>query len=205
MSIDLDGTANPNVMLIFEVVLCLTGFRVLRGPRNPKAEKMNNQLTIERLKELLHYNPDTGVFTWLKRKGWRAIKGNAAGTLGLNGYIWVGIDGRRYLAHRLAWFYETGCTPKCFIDHINGSPSDNRICNLREADFHQSSCNTKIPSSNRSGEKGVCWSKRECKWRVVVVTRRRQIHLGYFSDIEDAVNAARNGRKMYHGEYARMV
>lgn len=85
-----------------------------------------------RLKELLHYDPNTGIFTWrVNRRGRFARKGSVAGTVDFNGYIAMGVDNRRYYAHRLAWLYVFGYYPPEDTDHINEIKTDNRIVNLR--------------------------------------------------------------------------
>jgi hypothetical protein len=87
-------------------------------------------LTQERLKELLHYDPDTGVFTRVKTAGSRAQVGTVVGSIGAHGYLSVCIDRVDYLLHRLAFLYVTGELPK-YVDHVNGCRSDNRWSNLR--------------------------------------------------------------------------
>ena len=82
-------------------------------------------LTAERLREVLHYNPETGVFTRLKtEKNWRS--GDIAGGFRA-GYIQIRVDGAKYSAHRLAWLYAYGVNPIDEIDHIDGNKSNNSI------------------------------------------------------------------------------
>ena len=86
---------------------------------------MRNQLTQERLKELLHYDPETGYFTW-KISPNNAVKvGSVAGT-SMNNYIRIIIDHKAYLAHRLAFLYMEGYFPEHEVDHINRIRDDNR-------------------------------------------------------------------------------
>jgi hypothetical protein len=91
-------------------------------------------ITAERLRELLHYDPDTGVFTWkVDHPNRRA--GSIAGTQAkheVTSYRMITADGRRYYAHRLAWLYMTGEWPAHEIDHLSGDGIDNRWCNLRD-------------------------------------------------------------------------
>ena len=85
-------------------------------------------LTQKRLRETLHYNPETGIFTWTKGER----RGKAAGTSHDDrGFLKVAIDNERHLLHRLAWLWMTGFHPRSTIEHINGDRSDNRWANLR--------------------------------------------------------------------------
>ncbi len=89
-------------------------------------------LTQDRLKELLHYCPETGVFTWIKTNGSRGKKGNIAGSINPIGYLDIGVDSKVYKAHRLAFLYVEGYFPEYGLDHINRNKSDNRWSNLRQ-------------------------------------------------------------------------
>lgn len=77
----------------------------------------SKQLTSETLKELLHYNPETGIFTWAKNAGQRAQVGRIAGSRTPSGYIKISLSRKLYAAHRLAWLYMTGSWPENEIDH----------------------------------------------------------------------------------------
>lgn len=92
---------------------------------------MKNKLTQKRLKKLLYYNPDTGIFTW-KINSRRSLKDAPAGNLHPSGYIRIGIDSKEYRAHRLAFLYMEGYIPENDVDHINRVRDDNRWKNLRE-------------------------------------------------------------------------
>ncbi|MBK6865537.1 MAG: HNH endonuclease [Ideonella sp.] len=109
-------------------------------------------LTAQRLRELLHYDPETGIFTWgvSHRNGIHC--GRQAGCISKHiGYRLIRIDGILYLAHRLAWIHSTGVFPSAEIDHINGNRADNRLCNLRDVSRAINSNNSRIArSSNKS-------------------------------------------------------
>ena len=145
--------------------------------------------TQERLKELLSYDQNTGVFVWLAQTSSRAKIGDIAGTLMAIGYRLIGIDGKLYRAHRLAWFYMTGDWPVAGMDHINGVKDDNRWDNLREATQAENSQNMAIRSDNTSGYMGVCWDRRKGKWQAQIKVAGRNKHLGYF-DMPEAAHAA---------------
>lgn len=127
-------------------------------------------LTQARLKSLLNYNPETGVFTWLVRRGPSALAGAVAGninqassTMG-GGYRKIGVDGADYYAHRLAFLYIDGEMPKAKIDHKDRNRDNNRFDNLRSATVSQNAANCEKQSNNTSGFKGVSWNKNAGKW-----------------------------------------
>lgn len=152
-------------------------------------------ITQQELKELLDYNPETGIFTWKnasKRK---------AGTSMYSGYIRLNVNKKQYLAHRLIWLYVYGYFPK-YVDHINMNRSDNRLCNLREATNTQNQYNKKLTKRNTSGIKGVSWFERDKNWRARLHVSGKLIHLGYFDSIEEAKKIITEYRNKLHGQFA---
>lgn len=109
----------------------------------------------ETLRALLDYDPETGVFTNRFRRSHRAPKGCAVGGRNGPGYTLIRLNGRTYLAHRLAWLWVHGRWPADQLDHINGIRNDNRISNLREACNAQNCANRRVHKNNRIGVKGV--------------------------------------------------
>lgn len=93
--------------------------------------------------------------------------------------------------------------PESSIDHINSNVSDNRIANLREATTAQNQFNTKIRADNSSGEKGVCWNKRERKWQVALYAKGKRVFWGLYQNKEDAISAVRTAREKHHGDFKR--
>lgn len=159
-------------------------------------------LTQERLKHLLHYNPDTGVFTWLSKPSRRINSGSIAGRIKpKKGYVEIGISGRIYLAHRLAWLYIYGTWPKEQVDHINGIRNDNRIKNLRLATTSQNQWNKKMQKNNTSGIKGVSWDNQRGKWIAQCWLFGKHHKIGRFSSIDDADRAIRQFREKHQGEF----
>ena len=122
-------------------------------------------ITQSQLKELLHYDPETGVFTRLKSTTSNARICDIAGYKKQDGYLLIGINIKQYFAHRLAFLYMTGKFPQKQIDHINTIRDDNRWSNLREANNQQNSYNQTKYKNNKSGFKGVCWHKNKKKWQ----------------------------------------
>lgn len=154
-------------------------------------------LSQETLKSLLHYDPDTGMFTQLKaRQGVRV--GSIAGKVRNDGYVQIRINGKIYLAHRLAWLYVHGTFPPDMIDHMNRVTSDNRIGNLRLATDAENKQNRSMQINNTSGHVGVHWDKRYQKWQAYIKVNSKQIKIGYFTDINDAISARKAAELKYH-------
>lgn len=161
-------------------------------------------LTQERLKELLQYDENTGVFTWIKPTSNRVKIGSIAATTNSHGYLYARIDGIRYGAHRLAWLYMTGSMPKDVIDHIDGNPKNNVFSNLREATQQQNLYNLRKSVKNTSGYKGVHFHKGTSKWRVVVSVNNKPKHLGLYLTPEEANTVYTNWCVQNHGKFARI-
>ncbi len=153
------------------------------------------------LRELLAYDPETGVFTWRVRAS-NMPKGSVAGGLNGHGYILIWVRGRKYGAHRLGWLYTFGEWPPHEIDHINGARDDNRLANLRLATRAQNEANTRRSSRNTSGVKGVSWHKRTSTWRAHIVVNGKQKHLGHFTSINAAAAAYQTAAATHFGEFA---
>lgn len=149
-----------------------------------------SELTAERLRSLLHYNPETGEFTWLVSRAGNAKAGYVAGFDNGDGYRKVRVDSHPYQAHRLAWLYIHGSWPNGHIDHINGNPSDNRIANLREATNSQNLQNRYRASSNsKSRLLGVSFDPKRGKWAAQIEVDGRCRFLGRYESA-DAAHAA---------------
>lgn len=147
---------------------------------------MKKELTSEKLRELLHYDPETGVFVWLRRTSNRVKVGDVAGRPHVAGYWQIGIDGTIYLAHRLAWMYVNGEMPTGVIDHIDRDKRNNRWENLRCVTQRENLLNAGMRRDSTSGHKGVHFAKREGKWLAHATERGRLKHLGYFDTKEQA-------------------
>ena len=152
--------------------------------------KRSTTLTQARLKEMLHFDPNSGIFTWLVDRPPKVSAGQIAGTTkGTKGYRLIVIDSDTFRAHRLAWLYVTGTFPKSQIDHINGNRDDNRLTNLREATSAENRQNNGMYRSNTSGFAGVTWHVARKKWRSQIQVDGKNMGLGYF-DTPDAAQLA---------------
>jgi hypothetical protein len=163
--------------------------------------------SVGRILKILKYDPETGLFYWRERGGKfkRCLIGAVAGTTNSQGYRCITINGKHYRAHRLAFKVSFGRDPKAMVDHINGNPSDDRLCNLREATHYQNAQNAVAKKINTSGYKGVSWSKHHNKWRGSILANRKTISLGYFDAPERAYRAYCAAAKRLHGEFARLA
>jgi|688.fasta_scaffold385740_2 hypothetical protein len=160
--------------------------------------------TQQELKELLHYDPDTGVFTWKAAVGKRIKIGRTTGTPNGKGYLRVKIKGRLYLAHRLAWLYVYGVWPKwpeVQIDHINNVRSDNRIENLRVSTHRQNSQNRKKVLGCTCKLKGA--SKRLGRFRAHITIDNKKVSLGSYDTEEEAHAAYKAAAEKEFGAFAR--
>ena len=161
-----------------------------------------SMLTQTELKEELHYNPETGLFSRIvdKRYGRHGVE---AGGINSKGYRVIKIGIKAYKAHRLAWFYIKGEWPSDQIDHANGIKEDNRYANLREANNSQNMQNKGANKKNISGLKGVSHDPRRIKnkWMARASINGDVKSLGYFKTPELAANAYKLFAKNNHGEF----
>lgn len=159
-------------------------------------------VTDSRLKHLLTYDPDSGLFFWnVPRKRGQVKAGDVAGYVGKNGYVIIGIDGREYFAHTLAWFYVTG-EWVTGLDHKNRKRDDNSFTNLRKATQSEQNANTSIRSDNASGVKGVYFDKRRNSWQVEISFEGNKYYLGAYKDLEIAKQVAEDKRRELHGSFS---
>jgi hypothetical protein len=126
-----------------------------------------------------------------------------AGTASGHGYRKIRRGKKTYYVHQLIFLMQHGYIPEV-VDHIDGNKSNNYVENLRASSKSLNACNSKLPSHNTSGTKGVIWLKRECKWVARVQINKKVIHLGTFDDIELASLVSDEARRLYHGEHAKI-
>lgn len=188
-------------------------------------------ITAARARELLSYDPDTGVLTWRSARNWRAhgglgkyahldaqrsgMPGQLAGTLRKDGYVEVTVRGKQHRAHRLAWLIVYGKWPEGQIDHKNRNRSDNRIDNLREANNQQNQWNRECQKNNFSGLKGVSmvklkprtkWKRTPVKpWEARIKVNGKTKVLGRYVTKEEAALAYIEASQRVHGEFSKGV
>lgn len=151
----------------------------------------------EYLRSVLHYDPETGVFTRLVRLAHRVQIGDVAGCIS-HGYMRIGILGVQYYAHILAFIYMTGTRPRGEIDHLNGTRSDNRWSNLRDVPPVINKQNVRFARSNNKscGLLGVTRDKKQ--WRASIKVEKRLMHLGTFDTPEAAHDAYLKAKRTLH-------
>jgi len=164
---------------------------------------MKTKLTQEYLKEALHYNPETGIFNWNERplshfKSNRYYSAWNKRFMGKNcesiehGYVIIGIGGKKYFAHRLAFLYIDGYLPENFVDHIDRNRMNNKWLNLREVTVLCNAQNCNLAIDNTSGVTGVSWVDNRKKWVAQIRVNKKSKNLGRFDNFEDAVWARYN-------------
>lgn len=156
-------------------------------------------IDITHLKSVLNYNPETGIWISLVKDRKRAA-GVRADRKHWMGYYRVSYLGKRYLAHRLAFFFVTGRWP-IGIDHKDRDKRNNKWSNLREANQHENGGNTKLCSRNTSGHRGVFWNKCAKKWEAQIKIRGRSTVIGRFESKEAASKAYTERAIEHFGSY----
>jgi hypothetical protein len=164
------------------------------------------QEIINHLREVLHYDPDSGIFTWRYKNGdtreekiWNTrYGGKRAGTIAPSGYLLIFTRRSSRRAHRLAFALMNGGFPKLSIDHINGDRLDNRWSNLREATKSLNAQNRHVRSEkNPYGVHGITYYDSVGKWRARIKVNGSEINLGYYDSVHDAVKARKNAELVY--------
>lgn len=144
-------------------------------------------LTQKELKNLLHYDPTSGLFTWINGgKGTRG-KGRMAGRINSNGYLCIVINGKEYRSGRLAFLYMAGYSPEHDVDHKDRNRANDKWSNLRHVSRQCNNRNCTISPLNTSGIKGIGWYKNKNKWEVRIGINGKRKCLGYFDSFDEAI------------------
>jgi hypothetical protein len=179
-----------------------------------------NLPSLDVLNKLFQYERETGKLYWKIRtpdmfenrkrnpdwlcKIWNS---NFAGKEANNphdfGYVYVSFNGKKYFAHKIIMYFEHGIDTEDEIDHINGNKSDNRLCNLRFATKSQNSMNTSNRKNNKSGVKGVHFNTHHKIWDCRIMVNKKVIHLGYYKNFNDAVQARKSAENKYFGDFKK--
>jgi len=157
------------------------------------------------LKEILTYNPDSGVFYWKSDRSTRAKAGSIAGTISSHGYIQIVINGTCFFAHRLAFLYMTGKNKYACTDHVNGVRKDNRWVNLRGVTSEENNQNTKIPKDNTIGLMGVYFVKSSRSWQSLITEKGKRKGIYYGKDFFEACCARKSAERRigFHVNHGR--
>jgi hypothetical protein len=169
---------------------------------------MKKDLSVDYVKSVLDYNPDTGEFVWKHREGSRGqwngrYAGKSAGYTRSDGYMLIRINRVQYYSHRLAWLIVYGEWPINEIDHRDGNPSNNRISNIRLATGKENIRNSRVRRDNKSGLRGVWWNEKRKKWEVRIKAEGKFLYLGRFSNFNDASSVRISAEIQYFGEFRR--
>ena len=174
---------------------------------------MKRSLTADELRNLLHYEPTTGVFTWLRTDSrppnWNALYvGKRAGYINKHlgrRLIAILVNGKktRFYAALLAWLYMTGEWPQHEVDHRSTDSADDSWDNLRAATSSQNKCNRKGNRTSALGVKGIHFDKSRQKYLAQICLGKTRHHLGRYDTIEEAAAAYATAAAELHGEFAR--
>lgn len=160
-------------------------------------QKTYSELTQDELKSALHYDPASGVFTWIRSLRKAPLMNREAGSRSQAGYRVIRLNGTLYKAHRLAWLYVYGQWPKNSIDHINGNKLDNRIANLRDVPHAENMQNRRAPhANNTTGALGVSRSRN--KYLAQLRIEGRVTYLGTFPSLSEAKTSYLAAKRLAH-------
>ena len=169
--------------------------------------KRNDEVTVSELRDIFDVDFEVGKLRWKKisTQPNHVKVGDEAGWKATQGYLSVCIKGKQYRVHRIIWALYHGEFPEQDIDHINRITNDNRISNLRLATRSENMINRGRFKNNTSGIPGVAWHSAAKKWTANLGLNGKRIHLGCFSDKNDAVEARRKAERMYYDEFAAAI
>jgi len=150
--------------------------------------------------ELFSYDKATGNI-FQKKKRPKIQIGTIAGAITPKGYRYIQAQGRKYPAHHLVWFFETGSFPKLFLDHIDNNKLNNHFSNLREVTTKQNNEHRGKQSNNTTGYKGVTFNKRLNKFIAQIQHNYETHYLGLFNTALEASQAYEKSAKILFSHY----
>lgn len=162
----------------------------------PAVDQARQALTVARLRELLHYDPESGSLTWLVTRG-KCKAGDVVSCREPRGYIVAGIEGRRYYAHRVAWALAHGEWAPEVVDHINGDRGDNRLSNLRAVAIKVNAQNRHVPAA-RSKTQVLGVRIYKGRFRAQISINGASVFLGDFADVGSAQAAYLAAKRKHH-------
>jgi hypothetical protein len=165
--------------------------------------KKEDALSLEEVRSLLSYDPETGALNWI-RPPRRGVGIGPAGCIQPDGYKLVGYKGHLYMAIHLIWFIQTGEWPEHGVDHKDLDKSNDRWSNLRQATYSQNNCNRGIRKDNTTGVRGVGWSRNSSINPYTARIRKDgiKINLGAYATLAEAAKVRRAAEIKYFGEFA---
>lgn len=161
---------------------------------------MSEQTMFDIFNEYLNYEPETGKLFWKKKTSNRVKKiGDECTAVNTHGYKIVRLFNKLYTQHRIAWLLFYKKLPSYFIDHINGNRIDNRITNLREANYTLNAQNHGISNVNTSGKIGVSYCNYYNKYVSYIDVLGKRKNLGYNSTLEKAIKVRKEAELKFFG------
>jgi HNH endonuclease len=169
-------------------------------------------MSLERLAEMVSYDPETGTMVWIRSPSSKAPVGRHVGHF-CRGRWTTRFAGKLYDVGVVAFFIVTGRkpTPGYDIDHINGNPADNRFANLRQCRHGENMRNQGPRARKGDGRHKGTYYMPKCgrwdrakPWAAAITINRKRINLGYFQTEEDAARAYDVAAQKHHGEFARL-
>lgn len=159
-----------------------------------------------RLRELMDYDPATGVLSWKQHPNRTDLNGRVCGAARKGGYLACSVDGYKFAVHRLIYKWMTG-EEAVIMDHINGKPADNRWHNIRSVTPQENNLNQRLMANNKSGSCGVFYHEKQNRYHATVRIDKRSIHLGSFESEDEAKAARKAANKLLgfsdrHGDAA---
>lgn len=161
-----------------------------------------DNISVEELRRILSYDPETGICRWRVDRGKKVKAGAVAGTKNALGYYMIGVGGRRYYTHRVAYALMTGEWPQHLVDHIDMNPGNNRWANIRHATKAENMQNRGMQRDNTTGAKGV-WLHDDGKYRAEIIAYGVKRRLGSYATVAEASAAYEAAAKVLHGRFAR--